>query len=108
MDGKKLLGALEKYKLPLLVLGIGLVLLLLPTGSKSSETGRERDLLLQEILSQTEGVGPVQVLISESGVVVVCRGAENARVHLEIIRAVGAYTGFGSDRIAVLKMTEPT
>ena len=67
MDGKKLLGALEKYKLPLLVLGIGLVLLLLPTGSKSSETGRERDLLLQEILSQTEGVGPVRVLISFPG-----------------------------------------
>ena len=108
MDGKKLREGLEKYKYPLLVAVIGLVFLLLPSGGGKEETGREQDILLQEILSQTEGVGPVKVLISDSGVVVVCRGAENPRVHLDIIRAVGAYTGFGSERITVLKLAETT
>ena len=50
MDGKKLREGLEKYKYPLLVAVIGLVLLLLPSGGGKEETGREQDILLQEIL----------------------------------------------------------
>ena len=33
-----------------------------------------------------------------------CEGAESARVRLDIVNAVSAYTGFGSDRIKVLSM----
>ena len=47
-----------------------------------------------------------ELLISESGVVVVCQGAENARVRLDIIRAVSSYTGFTSDKITILKMAD--
>ena len=35
---------------------------------------------------------------------VVCEGAGSARVRLDIVNAVSAYTGFGSDRIKVLGM----
>jgi hypothetical protein len=55
-------------------------------------------------LSQTQGVGKAQVLISDSGVVVACAGAANASVRLDIIRAVSSYTGFGSDKITILKL----
>ena len=78
----KLLPFLEKYKAPLLVLLLGIALMLIPTGSGRGETA----------------------LLSENGVVVVCDGAENAAVRLDIIRAVGSYTGFGSDRITILKL----
>ena len=59
---------------------------------------------LAELLSKTQGVGKAQVLISESGVVVACSGASNASVRLDMIRAVSAYTGFGSDKIIILKL----
>ena len=61
--------------------------------------------MLCSVLSACEGVGEVKVIISEEGVVVVCEGANDAKVRLDIIRAVSSYTGFGTDRITVLKMT---
>ena len=107
MDEKeKAFAKLEKYKYPLLILLIGLLFLLLPSGSAKRSEPDEPDLRLQELLSCTEGIGETRVLISDSGVVVICRGAENPRVRLDIIRAVGSYTGFGSDKITVLKMAE--
>ena len=33
-------------------------------------------------------------------------GAENAAVKLDIIRAISSYTGFGSDRITILKLAD--
>ena len=105
-DGKGLLSRLEKFKYPALILALGLALLLFPGGSEKAKIEVDRDALLQELLSQTEGVGPSRVLISDSGVVVVCRGAEDPKVRLDIIRAVSSYTGFGSDKITVLKMTK--
>lgn len=103
---KELLSRLAKYKYPALILALGLALLLLPGGAEKPKGEEDRDALLQELLSRTEGVGSAQVLISDSGVVVVCRGAEDPKVRLDIIRAVGSYTGFGSDRITVLKMAD--
>lgn len=38
------------------------------------------------------------------GAIVVCQGADNATVKLEIIQAVSSVTGLGFDRITVLKM----
>ena len=107
MGEKKALWAkLEKFKYPALILVVGLLLLAFPTGSGKSETGSERDLRLQELLSQTEGVGEARVLLSENGVVVICDGAENPKIRLDIIQAVGSYTGFGSDKITILKMAD--
>lgn len=97
---------LEKFKYPLVVLVIGVVLMLLPSGNFQANDSTDRDEQIALVLSQTEGVGEAKVLISESGVVVACTGAENARVRLDIIRAVSSYTGFTSDKITILKMAD--
>lgn len=105
MNKTKAMDLLDKFKYPLLILVLGVILMLLPTGSAKSEEaeGNER---IQQMLSSVEGVGEAQVIISDNGVVVVCRGAENATVRLDIIRAISAYTGFGSDRITILKLAD--
>jgi hypothetical protein len=98
-------AALVKWKYPILILLAGLMLLLLPAAEKKQEPGAESaQEALAQILSRTQGVGEACVLISDSGVVVACGGASNAAVRLDIIRAVGSYTGFGSDKITILKL----
>ncbi|MBQ3482429.1 MAG: hypothetical protein IJH48_08965 [Oscillospiraceae bacterium] len=97
---KEILEKLKVYRFPLLILLIGVALMLLPsTSARPAATEGS----LGEALSLTQGVGEAYVLISESGVVVVCDGAENAATRLQIITAVKTYTGFGADRITVLK-----
>lgn len=106
------LEKLEKYKYLLLMLLLGLILILLPTGSKdsgqtvNSSTATEAEARLESVLGTIEGVGRIGVLYSEDGVVVVCSGAESARVRLDVVNAVTAYTGYGSDRVTVLKMKQ--
>lgn len=96
---------MAKYKYLLLVLLLGLGLLLWPTGSPGGGSGRtEQEARLEEVLCEIEGAGRVSVLYSDEGVAVVCEGASSARVRLDIVNAVSAYTGFGSDRIEVLGM----
>ena len=105
MNKTKAMDLLDKFKYPLLILVLGVSLMLLPTGSAKSEEA-ECNERIQQMLSSVEGVGEAQVIISDNGVVVVCRGAENAAVRLDIIRAISAYTGFGSDRITILKLAD--
>ena len=95
---------LEKYKFPLLILLIGLALLLIPLPERQSNTDPGAQEELAALLSQVKGVGEARVLISESGVIVACTGAADAKVRLDMIRAAAAYTGFGSDRIIILKL----
>lgn len=96
---------LDKYKYPLLVLIIGVVLMLLPSGSSDSGQPTPDDKLAQ-LLESVEGVGELKVVISDTGVVVACRGADSAKVRMDIINAIVSYTGFGSDKITVLKMAD--
>ena len=42
--------------------------------------------------------------LSGNGAVVVCQGADDAQVRLNVTNAVAAYTGLGSDKITVMKM----
>lgn len=102
----KIRELLLKYRYPLLILLLGVLLMLLPGGKTASKRTAEdsEEARLQELLAATEGVGEARVLISDSGVVVVCRGAESAQVRLNILRAVGSFTGFGSDKITILKL----
>ena len=88
----------------LIILLAGILLMLLPSGEKREVNVPSAQEALAEILSKTQGVGDARVLISESGVVVACTGASNAAVRLDIWRAVRAYTGFGSDKITILKL----
>ena len=105
---EKLLPKLNQWKYPILILLIGIILMTVPGSSQyqSIEENLDQNTLLCQILSCSDGVGEARVIVSESGVVVVCEGAENARVRLDIIRAIGSYTGFGADRITVLKMVK--
>ena len=150
---KKLL----KNKYMLCVLLLGLVLILIPTGSSREKKSGEAETVsklsapafsleseekrLGDTLKRIDGAGEVQVLLSLSstasrelaeaegeplvvsagsgvqspvelwydypeylGAVVLCAGADNARVRLDITNAVASFTGLGSDRITVIKM----
>lgn len=106
---EKLRAWLEKAgagKYILLAAALGILLLLWPSGSGLSESdGRpEEEVRLESILSGMEGVGPVELLLSEKGAVVVCQGAEDAGVCLRITRAVRCYTGLGADKVQIFKM----
>lgn len=99
---------LSKYKYPLLVLLLGLLLLLMPTRSEHKQISAATDdeLRLERILENSVGVGNAAVLISDNGVVVVCDGAENSQVKLSIIKAAEVFTGFQSDKIEILKTAD--
>ena len=157
--GKELVG---KYKYVLAVLLLGMVLMAVPEGRKTEDVPVEETVATQQtgleerlemILSQIEGVGRVEVLLTEKigpetvfqrdedstvtaesqtqrietviiqnenrgeyalvqredppqylGAIVVCQGAQNPSVQLQIAEAVAAVTGIGTDRITVLKM----
>lgn len=103
---KEKAAKLEKFKYPLIILIVGVVLMLIPGKSTYLNTPSDTDEPLKTVLSCTSGVGRAEVIASECGVVVVCDGAEDAKVRLDIIRAVSSYTGFASDKITILKMTD--
>lgn len=103
---KDKLSKLDKFKYPLIVLALGILLMLLPTKSATISANEQTDNPLKSVLACTQGVGRAEVIVSQSGVVVVCDGATDARVRLDIIHAVSSYTGLGSDKITILKMTE--
>ena len=94
----------KKWKTPLFILLAGLLLLLLPGGEEKSVPAAPPEAALADILSKTQGVGEARVLMSDSGVVVACEGASSAEVRLDILRAVRSYTGFGTDKITILKL----
>ena len=95
---------IEAWRYPLLILFVGIALMLIPMSEKeeAAETGTKEPLAA--ILSETQGVGKAYVLISENGVVVACAGAASPSVRLDIIHAVNSYTGFGADKITILKL----
>lgn len=94
----------ERIKYPILALVLGVILMLIPGGNKNVEQEAVSDPTLAELLSNAKGVGECKVLISDNGALIVCEGAENAGVRLEIIHAVGSYTGYSSDKITILRM----
>ena len=118
-DAAGLVRALTTNKYVLAVLCLGLLLLLLPRGGSGSGTeaagtgdplsasGSPLETESQRIaalLRQIRGVGEAEVLLSGSGAVVVCQGADLPSVRLDVTNAVAAYTGLGSDKISVIKM----
>lgn len=105
---KGAIGKLGKYKYPIMILIIGLVLLLLPSKSSDIEarSATDDELRFETVLENSVGVGEASVLISENGVVIVCDGAENSGVKLSIIKAAEVFTGFSSDKIEILKTAD--
>ena len=82
-------------------------LLALSLGSGDSAAGGA-EARMERILSQIEGAGKVTVMLSDEegaarGAVVAASGAGDARVVLELQRAVRALTGLELDRIEIVK-----
>lgn len=103
-DWKAWIKKLEIYKYPLLIILIG-VFLLLPMREEKTKAAVTVEKALEEVLADSSGVGKIRVLVSEKGAVVVCEGAANASVRLDILQAIGSYTGLGSDKITILRMS---
>jgi stage III sporulation protein AG len=172
----KMWSLLKKYKYIMVVLLVGLVLILLPTGSPAAKKDADRSADMQTAfslsqqedriaaaLSKIEGAGKVIVVLtlksseeqviardeSESktsggtgdsaenstekssaavivsagssnetpvtlkyiypeyqGALIVCEGADNAAVRLQLVKAVSGLTGLGTDKISVTKMNK--
>lgn len=103
MANSKLKEFFEKYRYPIILLAVATLLILIP--SKSDESLSSGEVVqLQDILCSSQGVGRALMVISDNGVVISCDGAGDAKVRLDIIRAVRSYTGFSSDKITILKM----
>ena len=101
----KKLKSVRGLAVPLLILMFGILLMLVPSGGEKKQQSADGDRLFAELLSECRDVGKTKILISESGVIVVCEGAAKASVRLDILRAVYSYTGFGSDKVTILEFT---
>lgn len=100
----KTLDSIKKYRFLILAAILGLVLLLFPSHSSEKNTDTGDEQRLERILENTDGVGEASVLLSENGVVIVCEGADRADVRLTVMKAAGAFTGFTTDKIQILKL----
>ena len=112
------LASFAKKKSWLLVMLMAGILLLLTPGKTADQRKETEELFtlpeqrLAEVLAGMEGVGEVKVLLAEkpgrdqgfAGAVVVCSGAEDPDIRLRIVETVSAFTGLGSNKIAVEKM----
>jgi hypothetical protein len=96
---------MAQWRYVLLVALVGLGLLLWPSGQDTAQAEEAtEEARLAFLLTQIEGVGQTELLLSDSGAVVVCQGADSASVRLAIAQAVRCYTGLGADRIEIFKM----
>ncbi|GHU91460.1 hypothetical protein FACS1894202_12930 [Clostridia bacterium] len=107
---EKLKGFMGRYKYVALVIAVGLVLLLWPNAPPAQTPSAEEPVVagdlgqtLETLLTQTEGVGKVTVLLTQKGAVIVCDGAEDAVVRGRVTESVAAATGLGYDKISVIK-----
>ena len=105
----ELFRKLSGYRYVLLVAAVGLVLLLLPSGADRTETDgtkTQEEARLEALLGRIEEVGRTEVLLSDSGAVVVSEGAGKASVRLAITQAVRCYTGLGANEVTIFIMDD--
>ena len=113
----KLLGNKKKQWLILLLVGILLVVIAIPTKSETEEKGigdskkwsaTETEQRLENILSQMQGIGEVHVMITYrdenvvEGVVVVAEGGEQGVIVQKITEVVRALFDVDSHKIKVI------
>ena len=114
----KLRALAAKYKYAIAVALLGVLLLLLPTGSRREQSAdpalpQTRGSVQGEMeatLAAFDGVGQLRLMLTTEpsserweGAVVVCEGGGSAAVRLQLTQAVSALTGLPSDRITIVK-----
>ena len=92
-----------------LLLLLGIILMLMPTGSAEAE--RDEEARISELCSGISGVGRCSVMlnIKEDEIVsaaVLCDGADSPAVESEIKELISSLYGIGYNRISVLKLSE--
>jgi stage III sporulation protein AG len=112
----------------LILVGLLLVVIALPSGEKSSAAVSEESLeissaytseleqKLKEHLELVEGVGQVQVMLTidntdtegqqVKGVLVIAQGGGDSRIQKEIMEAAQALFGIEAHKIKIMKMEE--
>lgn len=98
------------------VLALGLVLIFIGSASREDtpEEAAGIEERLTELCSGVDGVGECSVLVyyapSDEGevesVIVICEGADDARVRLRLTDMLSSFFGIGSNRIRIEKMKE--
>ena len=104
----------KKQWLLVLLAGILLLVIAIPTGKKKDDAQvcSDMELRLSQLLEQTEGVGKVHVMISMKkddeveGVVVASEGADNPIVVQNITEMVQALFPVDSHKIKVIKRNQ--
>lgn len=99
----KIQETVSKYKYPLLVLAVGVLLLMWPQSGGDDAADNSQEQRLEAVLESCVGVGECSVLLSDNGAVIVCDGADSAETKYGVLKAVEAYSGFSSDKIQILK-----
>ena len=133
MNTRKLSAFAAKYKYVLIILLAGLILLLLPTGSrtkaKTAQVAAVSEQVLIECINEsrlvlwrelaTDDSGEPTIISAGGGAqeavelktvspqylgaVVVCDGADSPQVQLAVTQAVAQFTGLSTDHISVLR-----
>lgn len=101
--------ALAGFRYVLLVAAVGIGLMLWPAGDGGEEDGivqNTEETRIAALLTQIEGVGRTQVLLSDHGAAVVCEGASDPSVRLAVTRAVRCYTGLGAHEVTIFQWDE--
>lgn len=70
----------------------------------NSETNSKKIVTITDAQRNQQGLVRKVVSPTYKGVIVVCEGAEDPAVRLDMITAVSKVTGLGADKISVLKM----
>lgn len=117
MNAGTLRALARKYRWALAVVLLGVLLMLLPSGTNGAHTVKEGaaesiSAQMETALAAVEGVGRMCLVLSAepgngrwTGALVVCEGADSAAVRLRLTTALSALTGLSSDKIAIMKGT---
>ena len=100
----------QKYRYVLLAALVGILCMALPEKTEEAPLEQNIELVTESNLEDSDSsrneTGLIRQIIPPvyRGAVVLCQGAENANIRLQIVEAVKSVTGLSSDHITVLKM----
>ena len=99
----------RKTEIILIAAALCALLFCLTEGNTNERIATEEELRIQHILSQIEGAGEVQVMISTDetgayqGAIIAAVGAEQIYVKLELLQAMHTLTGMDLEQIDVVE-----